>query len=294
MMTDDFLEYLRLERNYSESTVVGYGRALRSLETYFRSREEPIDWLSADTDVIRGWIEQLVDQGEKPSTVNGKLSAVKTFYRWALRRERVDVSPVSELSGPKRQRPLPHFVREKEMERLLDPLVWGDDYDSVLSRTLLIVFYETGIRLAELVGLDDKDVNLINRELKVTGKRRKQRIIPFGEELARVIAGYQARRDAEVADKPSEAFFLNRKGMRVTRRQVERRVRQTLGEIPTLGKCSPHVLRHTFATSMLNNGAGLESVKMLLGHESLATTEIYTHTTFEQLKKAYRQAHPRT
>ena len=136
-------------------------------------------------------------------------------------------------------------------------------------------------------------VSLINGELKVTGKRRKQRVIPFGEEVARAVTIYRAKRDAEIAHKQSEAFFLQKKGVRINRSQVEKRVKVALGNIPMLGKRSPHVLRHTFATSMLNHGAGLESVKKLLGHASLATTEIYTHTTFEQLKRAYKEAHPR-
>ena len=293
MMTEQFLDYLLLERNYSQSTVDNYGRALRSLSKYAQEQEEPLDWFTIDSDIVRNWLGEMMDEGEKASTINMKLSGVKTFYRWALRRGLVTKDPVSMVQGPKKQRPLPHFVREKDMDRLLDPMRWGDDYESSLARTLLIVFYETGIRLAELVGLDDKDVDTVNRQLKVTGKRRKQRIVPFGEEMARTVADYRVKREEVVAEKQSEAFFLNKKGMRVSRGLVEKLVKQALGAVPMLGKRSPHVLRHTFATSMLNNGAGLESVKKLLGHESLATTEIYTHTTFEQLKRAYKKAHPR-
>lgn len=293
MMTEQFLDYLLLERNYSQSTVDNYGRALRSLSKYAQGLDEPLDWLTIDTDIVRNWLGEMMDEGEKASTINMKLSGVKTFYRWALRRGLVTMDPVSMVQGPKKQRPLPHFVRDKDMDRLLDPMRWGDDYESSLARTLLIVFYETGIRLAELVGLDDKDVDTVNRQLKVTGKHRKQRIVPFGEEMACTIADYRVKRDEVIAEKQSEAFFLSKKGVRVSRGLVEKQVRQALEAVPMLGKRSPHVLRHTFATSMLNNGAGLESVKKLLGHESLATTEIYTHTTFEQLKRAYKKAHPR-
>ena len=292
-MTEQFLDYLLLERNYSQSTVDNYGRALRSLSKYAQEQEEPLNWFTIDSDIVRNWLGEMMDEGEKASTINMKLSGVKTFYRWALRRGLVTKDPVSMVQGPKKQRPLPHFVRDKDMDRLLDPMRWGDDYESSLARTLLIVFYETGIRLAELVGLDDKDVDTVNRQLKVMGKRRKQRIVPFGEEMARTVANYKSKRDEAIAEKQSEAFFLNKKGKRVSRGLVEKLVKQALGAVPMLGKRSPHVLRHTFATSMLNNGAGLESVKKLLGHESLATTEIYTHTTFEQLKRAYKKAHPR-
>ena len=154
------------------------------------------------------------------------------------------------------------------------------------------MFYETGIRLAELVGLDDADVDLAAMQLKVTGKRNKQRIVPFGEELAAALRDYVARRDQELV-RQSPALFLDRKGERISRSVVQRIVKTHLTGFTTLKKRSPHVLRHSFATAMLNNGAGLESVKKLLGHESLETTEIYTHTTLEQLKRVYNEAHPR-
>ena len=136
MMKEEFLEYLRLERNYSQSTVDNYGRALRSLKDYFETLEEPLSWLTIDSDIVRGWIGQLMDAGESPSTVNLKLSAVRAFYRWALRRGLVEADPVSMIQGPKKQRPLPNFVRDKEMDKLLDPIKWGDDYDSCLTRTI--------------------------------------------------------------------------------------------------------------------------------------------------------------
>ena len=166
------------------------------------------------------------------------------------------------------------------------------NYNKVRARTILLLFYETGIRLAELVGLNDEDVDFAAMQLKVTGKRDKQRIVPFGEELAQMLTDYITLRDNEV-NRQSPALFLNGKGARITRGQVQNLVRKHLSEVTTLKKKSPHVLRHSFATAMLNNGAGLESVKKLLGHESLETTEIYTHTTFEQLKRIYNEAHPR-
>lgn len=293
MMTDAFLEYLRLERNYSASTVKNYKEALDSLGGYFKNMDGSHTWGTIDSDIVRGWMERLVDEGLKPSTINGMLSGVRSFYRWALRCGLVKHNPAHGLSGSKQRRPLPHFVRDKDMDGILDPQRWGDDYDSVLARTLLIVFYETGVRLSELIGLDDEDVSLISSEVKVTGKRNKQRVIPFGRGMAQVVAAYRGKRDAEVAEKRSGAFFLNKRGRRVSRAQVDKVVKSSLSLVPTLGKRSPHVLRHSFATAMLNHGAGLECVKKLLGHESLATTEIYTHTTFEQLKRVYKHAHPR-
>ena len=178
------------------------------------------------------------------------------------------------------------------MNELLDEKLSTDTYNNVRARTIILLFYETGIRLAELVGLDDADIDYDAMQLKVTGKRDKQRIVPFGPELAETLRSYQAYRDNEV-ERLTTALFVNKKGERISRGQVQQLVKSRLSEVTTLKKRSPHVLRHSFATAMLNNGAGLESVKKLLGHESLETTEIYTHTTFEQLKRVYNEAHPR-
>jgi integrase/recombinase XerC len=254
--------------------------------------DDCLSLLTVDTDVIRQWMETLMDQGKKPTTVNLQLSAVRTFYRYALSRHLVASDPAHVVLGPKKPKPLPQFVRESEMDELLDMQLTGDDYNNVRARTIIIMFYETGIRLAELVGLDDADVDMAAMQLKVTGKRNKQRIVPFGEELAAALRSYMALRDEQV-ERQSSALFLGRKGKRISRSHVQHLVQSHLSEVTSLKKRSPHVLRHSFATAMLNNGAGLESVKKLLGHESLQTTEIYTHTTFEQLKRVYNEAHPR-
>jgi len=293
-MTEEFLNYLRYERNRSELTVRTYRRSLEDFESYFKNRDSQLSWESVDSDLIRDWMESMMDKGDMASTVNNCLSAVRSFFRFALARHMVKKDPAYAIKGPKKQKPLPQFVREEEMNRLIDiPEMWGDNYKDVRARTIIILFYETGIRLAELIGLDDQDIDFATHQLKVTGKRNKQRIVPFGTELERELRQYQERRNREVLDGKSTAFFLNDKGERMARHQVEGIVKKHLSMVTTLKKRSPHVLRHSFATAMLNNGAGLESVRKLLGHESVATTEIYTHTTFEQLKKVYENAHPR-
>lgn len=292
MIVDQFLNYLQYERNRSPLTVQWYEENLRDFETYIRGVDDCLSLLTADADVIRSWVEHKMDEGKKPATVNRGLSAVRAFYRFALARKLVDKDPAHGIVGPKASKPLPMFVREGEMDRLLDDVSWKDDFNNVRARTILLLFYETGIRLAELIGIDNKDVDLEARKLKVTGKRNKQRIIPFGEELAQALAGYVSLRD-DTVEKQSDALFVNNKGRRIGRCQVQNLVRRCLSEVTTLKKRSPHVLRHSFATAMLNNGAGLESVKKLLGHASLETTEVYTHTTFEQLKRVYNEAHPR-
>ena len=292
LMVDLFLDYLKLERNYSPATVKHYRDDLKEFERFFQELDLQLSWETIDSDIVRRWMEAMMDRGNVASSVNRRLSALRSFYRYALRRNLIEKDPVHGIQGPKRKRPLPQFLKETEMDRLLDENMWTDCYKDVLARTIIVTFYETGIRISELIGLNDKDVDYINCEIKVTGKRDKQRIIPFGDELSETLISYQHRRNAEMKCE-SEAFFRTEKGERVTDAQVRQIVKTNLSKVSTLKKRSPHVLRHTFATAMLNHEAGLESVKKLLGHESLSTTEIYTHTTFEQLKKVYKNAHPR-
>jgi len=293
MKIECFLDYLKLERNYSRLTVLKYESCLRLFEEYFKNLNTELEWESVDADVIRDWMESMMDSGLTAATVNGRLSAVRSFYRFALKKGLVENDPAHTITGPKKEKPLPKFIREKDMDRLLQPEMWGDTYKDICARTIILLFYETGMRVGELVMLDDEMVDLDNRQLKVTGKRNKQRIIPFGAELEQALRDFVRLRDEQV-ERTEKGFFVTEKGQRVTYEQVRRMVKNHLGRVTTQQKRTPHVLRHTFATTMLNHEAGLESVKQLLGHESLATTEIYTHTTFEQLKKVYEKAHPRS
>ena len=291
-MIEQFLDYIRYERNLSPQTALTYEHSLHDLESYFKGLDDSLDWKSIDSDIIRDWLAFMLDKGAKATSVNTALSAVRSFFRFALGRKLVEKDPAHLIEGPKKSKPLPQFVREKEMNELLDDIEWGTTYKDVRARTIILMLYETGVRVSELTGLDDADIDFTTGQLKVTGKRNKQRIVPFGEELAAVMQQYRELRDAQVV-RQSEALLLTEKGERMTRCQVYGIVRRNLSMVTTLKKRSPHVLRHSFATAMLNNGAGLESVKKLLGHESLETTEIYTHTTFEQLKRVYKEAHPR-
>jgi integrase/recombinase XerC len=291
-MINQFLNYLRYERNASAQTVQTYEEALEEFESYLVFKDNGLSPATADTDLIRDWMESLMDKGNTASTINKKLSALRSFYRFALKRNLVEHDPAHCVTGPKKSKPLPQFLREGEMDRLLDGLEWDDSFNNVRARTIILLFYEAGLRRSELVGLNDEDIDFATSQLKVTGKRNKQRIIPFGEELATELHRYMTVRDAQFGD-GHEALFLSDKGLRISGSQVYEIVRKYLSAVTSLKKRSPHVLRHTFATAMLNNGAGLESVRKLLGHESVATTEIYTHTTFEQLKRVYKDAHPR-
>ena len=293
MLIEDFLKYLRLERNYSENTVVAYKTDLREFEGFFRSVEEGLDFTTVDADLVRSWVVNLMDEeGAKATSVNRKLSSLRSFYRFLLRKKVVKADPMLRVVGPKKSKPLPSFLRESEMNRLLDDFPFGEGYEACRDRMILEMFYATGIRLSELIGLNDVDVDLSAKQIKVTGKRNKQRLIPFAEEMAVDLEEYIKVRN-EALPQGSDAFFVLTNGKRMYARKVYEIVKRNLGKVATLKKRSPHVLRHTFATAMLNNQAELGAVKELLGHESLATTEIYTHTTFEELKKVYEQAHPR-
>ena len=292
MMINRFLDYLRYERNASPQTVQTYEESLRAFESYLTFRDSSLSLDSVDTDLIRDWMESLMDKGNSASTINNNLSALRSFYRFSLKRGLVKKDPAHAVTGPKKSKPLPQFLREGEMDRLLDDLEWDSSFNNVRARTILLLFYEAGLRRSELVGLDDRDVDFEAAQLKVTGKRNKQRIVPFGAELSSELQRYQAVR-REAFGNTDGALFLNDKGNRIDGDQVYQIVRKYLSMVTSLKKRSPHVLRHTFATAMLNNGAGLETIKNLLGHASVSTTEIYTHTTFEQLKRIYKEAHPR-
>ena len=292
MLIDSFLDHLRYERNYSERTITSYRVDLLQFEEYFKRKEEKNEFTTADADLIRGWVVSLMDEKCKPASVNRKLSALRSFYRFLIREGKVTVNPMVKIVGPKKKKPLPVFLREDEMNRLLDEVSFEEGFEGCRDRMILEMFYATGMRLSELIGLNDADVDFSSKLIKVTGKRNKQRLIPFGKELEEDLLIYIKVRNEALPER-EKSLFVRKNGMRMYPVQVYRLVRRSLSKVVTLKKRSPHVLRHTFATAMLNDNAQLSAVKELLGHESLATTEVYTHTTFEELKKVYEQAHPR-
>ena len=292
MLIKDFLNYLRLERNYSERTIVAYEADLREFEEYFKKTDAELDFRSVHSDNVRNWMVSLMDEGRTETSVNRKLSSLRSFYRFLLRRKEIAVNPMLKVVGPKKKKPLPSFVREKDMDRLLDECSFEEGFEGYRDRTILEMFYATGMRLSELIGLNDADVDFSAKLIKVTGKRNKQRLIPFGNELAEDLHLYINVRN-EAMPQEAEAFFVLKDGKRMYPMAVYRIVKRNLSRVVSLKKRSPHVLRHTFATAMLNDSAELRSVKELLGHGSLVTTEVYTHATFEELKKVYEQAHPR-
>lgn len=292
-MIDNFVNYLRNERNYSEKTIAYYEQSNRDFQEYFTFMDATLTWTSVDKDVVRMWMESLMDQGEAAGTVNKKLSALRAFFRYLLRKNIITVNPMATIKGPKKEKPLPMFVRESEMNKLLDTYnAAPSDYEQLLARTIVLMLYETGMRRAEFLGLKDKDIDFTSHQIKVTGKRDKQRIIPFGNELEEAAREYMRVRDEQFPTHP-DSFLINKRGNLLNESTFGQIVKEQLSLVTSIKKRSPHVLRHSFATAMLNNGANIESVQKILGHQSLETTQVYTHTTFEQLKKAYEKAHPR-
>lgn len=292
MLTNSFLDYLRYERNYSEKTVLAYAEDILQLEEFAKEEVGEFNPAEVKSDLVREWIVSLMDKGYTSTSVNRKLSSLRSFYKYLLKQGVVEVDPLRKISGPKNKKPLPSFLKEGEMNRLLDETDFGEGFKGCRDHLIIGMFYATGMRLSELIDLEDKDVDFSASLLKVTGKRNKQRLIPFGDELRDAMLAYVDVRNEAVSER-SEAFFVRENGERLYKSLVYNLVKRNLSKVVTLKKRSPHVLRHTFATTMLNNEAELGAVKELLGHSSLATTEIYTHTTFEELKKVYKQAHPR-
>jgi len=293
MLIDAFLKYLRFERNYSEKTIVSYGIDLKEFGDFLREKDLGEDLTKVDAGDVRSWMVDLMGKGRAATSVNRKLSSLRSFYRFLLKKKEIEVNPMLKVVGPKKKKTLPSFLREQEMDRLLDEISFEENFEGCRDRLILEMFYATGMRLSELIGLNDADIDFSARLLKVTGKRDKQRLIPFGDELELDLLKYTKVRNETFPEREIESLFVYEDGKRMYPNQVYRIVKRNLSKVVTLKKRSPHVLRHTFATAMLNDNAELRAVKELLGHESLATTEIYTHTTFEELKKVYEQAHPR-
>jgi integrase/recombinase XerC len=292
MLIESFLQYLRYEKNYSSHTVESYKNDLFQFKD-FVCGDETFAPEQMDAVWARRWMVSLMEAGYSPLSVNRKLSSLKSFFKYLCKYKYLESSPVKSLRGPKTSKPLPHFVKDFDMSQLLSRWDDEDAFEGKRDVAILDVFYTTGIRCAELVELKNEDVDFQAKLIKVNGKRNKQRLIPFSDTLKKVLQSYIIIRNETVEHSVTNKFFVRKNGKTLSNSIVYTIVNKRLSEIPNLSKKSPHVLRHTFATTMLNNGADLNAVKELLGHASLSSTEVYTHTTFEELKKMYHQAHPR-
>jgi integrase/recombinase XerC len=292
MFAESFLQYIRYEKNYSSHTEISYCKDLTQFDLFVREKFNISNWTDVHPDMVREWSVFLMEDKNTPRTINRKLSALKSYFKFLLKEGLTKTNPVKNISGPKVNKPLPSFVKDKEMDVLLDDVFVVNDFESCRDRLIVEFFYLTGIRRAELIDLKTVDVDLSGNLIKVTGKRNKQRYVPFGNELKEHIREYEniKRREILMSD---DYLFVRKSGQKMYPKLVYLLVNRYLTTVSSLSKRSPHILRHTFATTMLNHGAGLNEVKEILGHASLAATEIYTHITFEELKKVYHDAHPR-
>ena len=289
---DSFLQYLQKERKYSLNTVQAYENDLLEFSEFCEKRLSK-DVLNVGVSDVREWIVEMSDGSGAVGvrTVKRRISALRSFYKYLRREGLVSKNPAAVLVLPKASKPLPKFFREEEMGRLLDDVMTGDEFQDRRDKLIIDLFYQTGVRVSELVEIKDSDIDMGRGMLRVFGKRRKERLIPIGGKLLKEIEAYKAKRNTEVG-KTSD-LFVRKNGEKMYRRGVYDVVHRSLTKVSSLKKRSPHVLRHTFASTMLNNGADIYAVKALLGHSSLAATEVYTHSSFAKLIKTYKAAHPR-
>lgn len=292
IVLSDFLSYLQKIKKLSNHTIISYQNDLEQFSLFLKDECGIKDITKANHQHARGFIAKLIDEKNSPKTANRKLSSIKAFFKYCLQQEIIKVNTISKVQGPKTPKKLPVFVEEADMDKLLKDLKFDDSYKGMQSKLILDLLYQTGIRRSELTGLKTEDFNVYNSEIKVLGKRNKERLIPVNIELKRNLETFVAvKRDKGLT---SRFMFVSEKNIPITASQVYTIVKKYLSLVTTLHKKSPHVLRHTFATHLLNNGADINAVKELLGHANLAATQIYTHNTIEKLKKAYTQAHPRS
>lgn len=287
-MLDKFISYLQFEKRYSEHTVIAYKNDLSQFIT-FAELLEISDFSSLRPAFIRSWIVELIENGCANKSVNRKLASLRTFYKWLRKEGLASTNPLLKLRGPKSEKRLPSFAKESDLKEANLSDYFSDDFNGLRDALMVEVFYQTGIRLSELIHL--REGNVTNDSIKVLGKRNKERIIPITAALFKKITAYRKVRDLTCG--ATTTLFVLENGNFLYPAFVYRRITKYLGSTTQLDKKSPHVLRHTFATHMLNRGAGLETLKDLLGHANLAATQIYTHNSFAQLTKVYSQAHPR-
>ena len=291
----DFIDYLRYEKRVSPHTVTAYEHDLSQFFNFLQEKLAINQLSYVNTEDIRTWIISLLeDESLQAKSVNRKVSAVRAFYRYKLKIKELSVNPTLTLHAPKIPKKLPQYVDQKDMEHLFADIPFEDTFEGLRDRTILELFYATGMRLSELLNLKIQDIHLQDNTIKVLGKRNKERLVPFGNRLSELLTMYLGNLEKKFVDGTKNNYiFVTANGEQLYPKAVYRIVRKYLDMVTTIDKRSPHVIRHTFATHLLNNGADLNAIKTILGHSSLAATQVYTHNSIEKLKSIYKQAHPR-
>ena len=290
-MIKSFLRYLQFEKRYSEHTVIAYAADLEQFSVFLA--QEGLDIEAADYPSIRLWVISLVEDGLHAATINRKMASLRSFYKFLLKRELITQDPSQRLQALKTPKRLPEFLQEKDIIQLFDHHEFANDFFGLRDKLILELLYGTGMRRAELIGLQDASVNFNKKQIKVLGKRNKERVIPVTDTVTNLITEYNIQKKNHFGELQTSALIVTDKGEECYPMLIYRTVVKYLGGVVSLDKKSPHVLRHTYATHLLNNGADLNAVKDLLGHASLAATQIYTHNSLEKLKKVFQQAHPK-
>ena len=290
---ESFLDYLRFEKHYSQHTVRSYDNDIGQFFSFINMHKGPFEMGDITSSDVRSWMISMLDKGYSTVTVHRKISSLRTFFRFNMRAGMIKVNPVENVVLPKRHKRLPVFLEETSLDRLLDNYNFGEGYSGMRDRTIIETLYTTGMRKAELIGLKINDIDIENRTVRVLGKRNKERIIPLISSFCSNLSHYIEMRKENFPDLTENWLFLTDRGNKLYDKYVYNTVKRYLEMVTTIEKKSPHVLRHTFATHMLNHGADLNSVKEILGHANLSATQVYTHNTFEKLKRVYKQAHPR-
>ncbi len=291
MYIQEFTNYLANEKRYSNHTLRSYLSDIEQFVEFGSSLTKNFNPLASDHIIIRKWIVFMLENGINAKSVRRKVSTLKTYYRFLQREQYIVNSPTDKVIVPKIGKQLPNFVGQKKMDLLFDTTVFPDTFEGIRDYTILLTFYGTGIRLSELIGICLCDVDFYNSQIKVKGKRNKERIIPFNRELSAKLNQYIEARKQIITN--YDNLFITKKGNKLYQSLLYNMVKHYLGSVTSQKKRSPHIIRHSFATQLLNNGADIYAIKELLGHSSLSATQVYTHTSFEKLKKSYNQAHPR-
>ncbi len=286
---ESFIQYLQFEKRLSKHTLVAYSNDVVQFFKYLETTYEIKTIDEINHTIVRSWIVSLMEKDITPRSVNRKITTLKTLYKYLIRQGIVTDNPMLKILSPKTSKRLPVFVEKDKMDMLLDVVDFGEDEDGVRNKLIIELFYATGMRLSELINLKQADINMFELQMKVLGKRNKERIIPFNREIKNTIEIYISTKK----EQPNVFLFEGKKGKKLNPETVYAVVKSYLSQVTTIDKRSPHVLRHTFATHMLNNGADLNAIKELLGHVNLQATQIYTHNTVEKLKNIHKQAHPK-
>jgi len=290
----EFLNYLSFQKRYSQNTVISYQNDLSAFFDFVLKEYKISEISEISTSIIRTWLAFLKENKYTSKSINRKISSLKAFFKYQLKLQRIPVNPVSTITSLKVSKRLPSFVAEKDINTLLNHDFFADDFDGKTKSLVFEILYQCGLRRNELIHLKEKDIDNGSRTIKVLGKGNKERIIPVSKNLIDSIGKYILGKRQELPELSSETLLVNKKGKPLDPKFVYNLVKNNLALVSTAGRKSPHVLRHTFATHLTNNGAQINAVKELLGHSSLASTQIYTHNTIEKLKEVYKQAHPKS